>query len=66
MFWLIVTSAVLARPQAIAVAQAVVRIERPARASREDWDRDRQSEQREVVIRDEAGNLIRLRLVEFQ
>jgi hypothetical protein len=67
MLWLLVTSAALARPQpAIAQAQALVRIERPARASQQDWGREKRSQQREVIVKDEAGNLIRLRLSEYQ
>jgi hypothetical protein len=69
MLWLLVTSAALARPQpaiARAQAQALVRIERPARASQQDWGREKRSQRREVIVKDEAGNLIRLRLSEYQ
>jgi hypothetical protein len=67
MLWLLATSAILARPQAPVVqVQATVRIERPARASREAWDRAGRSQQREVIIKSEAGNPLRLRLVEYQ
>jgi hypothetical protein len=67
MLWLLAISAASARAQpAIAQAQAVVRIEHPARASREDWGRQKQSQQHEVIVKDEAGNLVRLRLTEYQ
>lgn len=67
MLWLLAVSATLAqRPAVIARAQATVRIERAARASADDWGRRAQSQEREVIVRDEAGNRIRLRLAEYQ
>jgi hypothetical protein len=65
MLWLLAISAASARAQP-AIAQAVVRIEHPARATREDWGRQKQSQQHEVIVKDEAGNLVRLRLTEYQ
>ena len=47
-------------------ARASVRIERPVSASREEWERLPKSARREVVIRDEQGREILLRLIEQQ
>jgi hypothetical protein len=47
-------------------ATATVRIERPARASREAWERLPAQSKREVVVRDDEDRPIRLRLVENQ
>jgi hypothetical protein len=69
MLWLIATGAALAGPQiaiAQAQAQALVRIERPARASRDDWSLQSRTQRREVLVKDEGGDPVRLRLTEYQ
>lgn len=45
-------------------AKASVRIERPISVSSEDWKRVRKARRREVVVRDEAGRPMLLRLIE--
>ena len=68
MLLLVLAAVASTGPPAKAAVQAVatIRIERPASASREAWERLPQSSRREIVIRDENGREILLRLVEQQ
>jgi len=47
-------------------ATATVRIERPAIANSKEWDRAPKAGRREIVRRDEGGQTVLLRLVEYQ
>jgi hypothetical protein len=47
-------------------ATATIRIERPVKASRADWERLPPQSKREVIVRDEQGRRLLLRLVENQ
>ena len=47
-------------------AQAVVRIERPARMGREEWERPSQEQRREILVRHGTDGLVRIRLTEFE
>ena len=53
-------------PKAVAQAQASVRIERPVAVSHQEWGKLPPSARREVVIRDENGREVLLRLIEQQ
>lgn len=53
-------------PKAQIQATATVRIERPAIANAKDWHEAPQSNRREVIIRDDEGHPVLLRLVEYQ
>jgi hypothetical protein len=52
--------------KAEARATATVRIERTARASRQEWDQSPNSERRQKIVRDENGNIVVLRLIEHE
>ena len=59
--------AVLASPPpAIAQAVATIRIERPAVANSKSWAEAPRSSRREIVIQDERGQRILVRLVDYQ
>jgi len=45
---------------------AMIRIERAAVASREEWERNSRLGRREVVIRDQQGRALVLKLIEYQ
>jgi hypothetical protein len=47
-----------------AVATASVRIERPASASERDWEKLPKGRRRELIVRDEQGRDLLLRLIE--
>ena len=47
-------------------AKVTVRIERAATASRQEWKNTAKSSRREVVVRDEHGRPVLLRLIEYQ
>lgn len=47
-------------------ATATVRIERPVSASRERWEQLPPSSKREIIVRDEQGRPVLLRLIENQ
>jgi hypothetical protein len=47
-------------------ATVTVRIERPAVATRDDWERAPSASRREMIIRDERGQRIIVRLIEYQ
>ncbi|HEU5482849.1 MAG TPA: hypothetical protein VFU80_07160 [Sphingomicrobium sp.] len=53
-------------PRLAAQARASVRIERPVKVNRKEWERLPQSSRREVIRRDGRGRPILLRLVEQQ
>jgi hypothetical protein len=54
-------------PPIVAVqATATVRIERPSTVTARDWERMPQAMRREVIVRDERGQPLLLRLVENQ
>lgn len=54
------------RPQAEVQARATVRIERPATASSEQWAHVPRGARKEVIRRDERGNLVLIRIVDFE
>jgi len=43
-----------------------VRIERSVTASRKEWERAPKASRREIVVRDERGNPLLVRLIEYQ
>lgn len=45
---------------------ATVRIERAAVANEQEWRRTAKKSQRKIVIRDEAGNVILVRVIEHE
>jgi hypothetical protein len=47
-------------------ATATVRIERPSTVTARDWERMPQAMRREVIVRDEQGQPLLLRLIENQ
>ena len=51
-------------PPVVRQATASVRIERPAKVSRDEWERVPQRQRREILVRDEAGRPLLLRLIE--
>jgi hypothetical protein len=53
-------------PPVRAFATANVRIERPVTASETDWGQLPEAQRREIIIRDERGRPILLRLIENQ
>jgi hypothetical protein len=53
-------------PKAIVQATATVRIQRPSTVSGESWDRSPPEMKREVVVWDERGQPMLLRLIENQ
>jgi hypothetical protein len=54
-------------PPAVRVeSTATVRIERPATASRQEWERIRTSSRREKIVRDEQGQWVLMRIVDYQ
>ena len=53
-------------PLAEARATATIRIERPAIASGQEWKRASKSSRREITIRDERGQPVVVRLIEYQ
>jgi hypothetical protein len=55
-----------APPRAVATATATVRVERPATASKEDWEHAPRSARRELIVRDKDGQRVLLRLIEFE
>jgi hypothetical protein len=65
---LLVAAAVPFVPSARAEPQAkvTVRIERAATASRQEWKNTAESGRREVVVRDEHGRPLLLRLIDYQ
>lgn len=65
---LLVVAAIPFVPSARAEPQAkvTVRIERAATASRREWKNTAKSARREVVVRDEHGRPLLLRLIEYQ
>ena len=54
------------QPNVTVQATATVRIERPSTVTAKDWERTPQLMKREVIVRDEQGRPLRLRLVENQ
>jgi hypothetical protein len=52
--------------RAAAQAKASVRIEQPATASRKAWDHSAKGSRREIVVRDEQGRRILVRVIEYQ
>jgi hypothetical protein len=63
---LLLASVVASPPQVTVRASATVRIERPQNVSREAWDRLPCGSSREVIVRDEQGRPLLLRLIEMQ
>lgn len=55
-----------APPHRIAQAAATVRIERPAIANRDEWKNAPGLARREVIIRDDHGRTVLLRIIEYQ
>jgi len=53
------------RPQVTASAKATVRIEHAVRATRKEWDRQPAAHRREVIRKDEHGNVVLLRIVDY-
>ena len=51
-------------PRVVRQATASVRIERPAKVSSEDWESVPGMRRREILVRDEAGRTLLLRLIE--
>lgn len=51
---------------AVAESRATVRIERPVRVGGEEWQRVPRDKRREIVITDEQGRPVLLRLVEME
>ncbi len=54
----------LQQPHVTIAAQATVRIERPATASAKDWKQTPSAGRREMIVRDEKGRVILLRITE--
>ena len=52
------------RPPVVRQATASVRIERPVKVSAEEWERLPEQQRREILVRDEAGRPLLLRLIE--
>jgi hypothetical protein len=61
---LVALAAQASPPQARIQSTAIVRIERPVTAGREEWDRLPASQKRERLTRDEQGRPMLLRIVE--
>ncbi|GAA3894410.1 hypothetical protein GCM10022276_11960 [Sphingomonas limnosediminicola] len=57
-------SALPARAEVRAMAR--VRIERAATASAKEWEQSRDPSKREIVIRDAGGELILVRVIEYE
>lgn len=51
---------------AIAQSSATVTIERPAIANHDRWEHASAAERREIIVRDERGRPVLLRLIEYQ
>jgi hypothetical protein len=51
-------------PRVVLQATATVRIERPVTAGREQWDKAPPSNKHEIIVRDEQGRPMLLRIVE--
>ena len=70
MSWLLVFAASAAHsvqtPHPRQQARAAVRILRPGKASAEEWQRSPIGGHREIVIRDEQGRELRVRVVEYE
>jgi hypothetical protein len=45
---------------------ATVRVERPATANRQEWERIPPSSRREKILRDEQGQWVLMRIVDYQ
>lgn len=54
-----------ARPKVTASAKATVRIEQAVRATRKEWDRQPALYRREIIRKDEHGNVVLLRIVDY-
>ena len=54
----------LSLPRVTIAAQASVRIERPATASAKEWEQTPPAGRREMIVRDEKGRVILLRITE--
>lgn len=61
---LLAPSPELARPRVTIAAQATVRIERPSKASARDWELTPPGLRREMIVRDEKGRVILLRIID--
>lgn len=55
-----------AQPIVRATATATVRIEHPAKAGREEWQKASESHRSEIIVQDKEGQPVLLRLVEYQ
>ena len=64
MFLLIAATVQPPRPPVVRQATASVRIERPVKVSAEEWERLPEQQRREILVRDEAGRPLLLRLIE--
>ena len=53
-------------PTAEARATATIRIERPAIASDKEWEHSPKASRREIIRRDERGQPMLLRVIEYQ
>jgi len=53
-------------PAAQAQATATIRIERPAIASDKEWEHSPKASRREIIRRDERGQPMLLRVIEYQ
>ena len=61
------TIATVSRPPATqAQATATIRIERPAIASDKEWEHSPKASRREIIRRDERGQPMLLRVIEYQ
>jgi len=61
------TAATLAPPTRIETqATATIRIERPAIANSKEWQRSPVTSRREIIVRDEHGQPVLVRIIEFQ
>jgi hypothetical protein len=47
-------------------SKVTVRIERPATATKDEWERAPIASRREVIVRDDRGQPVLLRLIEYQ
>ncbi|MFL6775193.1 MAG: hypothetical protein ACJ8FN_02245 [Sphingomicrobium sp.] len=64
---LAVTISSLAPPdRSEARAQATIRIQRPGTANDKSWEQAPKSSRREIIVRDESGHPLRLRLLDYQ
>lgn len=67
MFLFLASTAVTLAPPARSEAQATasIRIERPAIANSKAWDRTPAASRRQIIVRDEHGQPVLVRIIEF-